>query len=927
MSNLFGTNPNQVPLNSMLGNLAFQDKAYVNVDKVGIGTTFVDSGTAGQILQVYGGGAFISGSVGIGSTNPTSALTVVGDGNFTGVVTASSFRGDGSQLTGLVPNTVSTSSTSATQYIGFLTTNSGTTTSVLVSSSLTYIPATNSLGIGTTNPTSRLTVVGDGNFTGVLTASSFRGDGSQLTGLVPNTVSTSSTSSAQYIGFLTTNSGTTTSVLASSSLTYIPATNSLGIGTTNPTSALTVVGGGNFSGVLTASSFRGDGSQLTGINVTGAISVSTNTTNQDQYLTYATSFGSTTGLGATAGLIFNPSTGNLSIGVGGTIITTTGIGSVGIGSALPGSTLVVNAPSGYTGYILDAKVGGGSKFQVDNAGAIYCPGTLQSSKLSTKTDGYEFYIGSTSAFQNDVFTFYLTSGTLNARGRFSINGDVILDRDAAGTFAQRNGTNAQTFRIYNTYTSGSQYERAYLGWNNNTFEIGVGTAGISTARSISLVGAAGSNTGDTLQPLQINQTWTAGSSGIATALTVNVTDTSSSSSSNLMDLRVGGTSQAIITKNGVIAQKMPGGYAGMYSPTGTYFTYFFGETGSLDATSIASKLVFGFGLIGGNGKIALKSGGSFAWSSSSSDPVSNPDVTLYRDAANTLALRGGSTGGNTGVGQTFRIYNTYTNTTTNFERANIGWSNNLFIVGTEKGSSIGTARQMEFQTDGTTRVAITTTGSVGIGSTQPTATLDVNGNTNISGVITASSFVGSGLNLTDVRIGISSGGSVLGTAGTINFTGSGISTITVSSGIATINIPATTRNTSSTVAYEGQTIFPCSYTIGYVEVYFNGSRLSSTQYEASDGANIILYESASANDIVETVGYNGVLKLSASKTILTDVSSDGLTFYTGKANVGIATTEAAWTIRRSLFSSAGIVTSVGIARDIAWSNRISGIYT
>lgn len=201
------------------------------------------------------------------------------------------------------------------------------------------------------------------------------------------------------------------------------------------------------------------------------------------------------------------------------------------------------------------------------------------------------------------------------------------------------------------------------------------------------------------------------------------------------------------------------------------------------------------------------------------------------------------------------------------------------------------------------------------------------GNIFSTGIITATSFVGSGLSLTNVRIGISSGGSNLGTAGTINFTGAGISAITVSAGIATINIPATVRTTSYTVATEGQTIFPCSYTIGYVEVYFNGVKLSPTQYSATDGANVILYEGASVNDIVETVGYNGVLKLAGGKTILTEVSADGLTFYTGKAAVGIATTEAFWTIRRSLFSSAGIVTSTGIARNIAWINRTSGIYT
>jgi hypothetical protein len=52
------------------------------------------TGTAAQRLQVTGG-AYVSGSVGIGTTNPTSTLTVVGNGLFsgTGIVTATTFVG------------------------------------------------------------------------------------------------------------------------------------------------------------------------------------------------------------------------------------------------------------------------------------------------------------------------------------------------------------------------------------------------------------------------------------------------------------------------------------------------------------------------------------------------------------------------------------------------------------------------------------------------------------------------------------------------------------------------------------------------------------------------------------------------------------------------------------------------------------------
>jgi hypothetical protein len=90
MANLIGSGINQIPTNGMLGNLAFQDKTYVSVDAIGIGTAFVDSGTVGQSLQVAGG-AYISGvgaSVGIGTTTPTSLLHVVGGDIRAGVNTS-----------------------------------------------------------------------------------------------------------------------------------------------------------------------------------------------------------------------------------------------------------------------------------------------------------------------------------------------------------------------------------------------------------------------------------------------------------------------------------------------------------------------------------------------------------------------------------------------------------------------------------------------------------------------------------------------------------------------------------------------------------------------------------------------------------------------------------------------------------------------
>jgi hypothetical protein len=132
---------------------------------------------------------------------------------------------------------------------GFTINSSGSGGSSQFAETSIGIHTLSNVGIGTTNPTSKLTVTGDANITGVVTATSFSGDGSALTGITASQ----------------TPSFTTLNVVGVSTFAGITTVT----GTTLFAKQL------NVSGVVTAASFSGDGSALTGITASQTPSFTT----------------------------------------------------------------------------------------------------------------------------------------------------------------------------------------------------------------------------------------------------------------------------------------------------------------------------------------------------------------------------------------------------------------------------------------------------------------------------------------------------------------------------------------------------------------------------------------------------------------------------------------------------------------------------
>lgn len=147
---------------------------------------------------------------------------------------------------------------------------------------------------------------------------------------------------------------------------------------------------------------------------------------------------------------------------------------------------ITDTASNASSLLLDLQVGGSTRFNVRKDGTV---------NLSTNAP----YINVPSGF--GALQLSGTNVLIWQSGAVRVNGadlqigatDTVLTRDAANTLAQRNATNAQTFRLYNTFTDTSNYERAALQWSGNALQFITESAGTGLVRSIGIYPGGSAN--------------------------------------------------------------------------------------------------------------------------------------------------------------------------------------------------------------------------------------------------------------------------------------------------------------------------------------------------------------------------------------------------------------------------------------------------
>ena len=144
--------------------------------------------------------------------------------------------------------------------------------------------------------------------------------------------------------------------------------------------------------------------------------------------------------------------------------------------------------------LMDLQLAGTTVLRLQKNGLLQFGGTTSSFPALSRA-GSQLIIGlaDASGYAPTVCGPLFSSGTIRMQsnvGLYTLGSadDIQLARDAADTLAQRRTTNPQAFRVYNTFTDASNYERGFFRYASNALEIGhegLGTGAV-TPRTVSL---------------------------------------------------------------------------------------------------------------------------------------------------------------------------------------------------------------------------------------------------------------------------------------------------------------------------------------------------------------------------------------------------------------------------------------------------------
>lgn len=272
----------------------------------------------------------------------------------------------------------------------------------------------------------------------------------------------------------------------------------------------------------------------------------------------------------------------------------------------------------------------------------------------------------------------LSSTSHATKGYFEFDGNVRLHAVTANVLEQRSTTNAQSYYIYNTYTNSGNYERFAVSWSSNVLFLRTENLGAGSARQINLTSA-------NQIVFQTN--------GANTRLRIDTNGHGLAHVDNSYDW--GGSSN-----------RWRNIYAGtqFIGPAGSEGAPVLVGTGGL-TTGVFFPTTASVGVSVGGAEqlrviadqIKLDSALSLAWTDN--NPGNTVDLTLRREAANTLALRNGT------AANSVRFYNTYTNAS-NFERTIVGYvgDNTFYLASQALGT--GTVRNITLATGGVFRWSV-----------------------------------------------------------------------------------------------------------------------------------------------------------------------------------------------------------------------------